>query len=145
MPYTFFTNFYLEIWYCITHMHKQSAVSFLQMVTDGKISEAYEKYVSPDMKHHNIWFAGDAASLQKGMEESHQQFPNKIFDVKHVIEEGDLVVVHSHMQLGVGLKQMALVHILRFDGDKIVEMWDVGEKVPDDSPNKNGTEFTTTN
>jgi predicted SnoaL-like aldol condensation-catalyzing enzyme len=33
---------------------------------------------------------------------------------------------------------MAVVHILRFEGGKIVEMWDVGQEIPKDSPNALG-------
>jgi predicted SnoaL-like aldol condensation-catalyzing enzyme len=35
-------------------------------------------------------------------------------------------------------KEHAVVHIVRFDGEKIAEMWDVGQAVPADSPNENG-------
>jgi predicted SnoaL-like aldol condensation-catalyzing enzyme len=30
------------------------------------------------------------------------------------------------------------VHIFRFRGDKIVELWDLGQEVPESSPNENG-------
>jgi predicted SnoaL-like aldol condensation-catalyzing enzyme len=33
---------------------------------------------------------------------------------------------------------IAVVHILRFEQGKIVEMWDVSQQVPKDSPNKLG-------
>jgi predicted SnoaL-like aldol condensation-catalyzing enzyme len=32
----------------------------------------------------------------------------------------------------------ALVHIFRFHGDRVVELWDIGQPVPEDSPNENG-------
>ena len=55
-------------------------MSFLSLVVAGNIREAYATYVSPDMRHHNMAFAGDAASLEKAMEENHVQFPHKILD-----------------------------------------------------------------
>jgi len=36
------------------------------------------------------------------------------------------------------MPEIAAVHIVRFDGDRIVEMWDVGQQVPAESPNENG-------
>jgi predicted SnoaL-like aldol condensation-catalyzing enzyme len=33
---------------------------------------------------------------------------------------------------------IAAVHLFRFQGDRIVEMWDCGQPVPADSLNKNG-------
>ena len=118
--------------------NKEAAVDFLQLVVKRKIHEAYQKYVHPDMQHHNVYFAGDATSLEKAMEESHAKFPNTVLEIKHVLGDGDLVAVHSHVrmtkdQLGVGV-----VHLFRFANNKIVEMWDVGQSVPETSPNKNG-------
>ena len=32
----------------------------------------------------------------------------------------------------------AVVHIFKFEGNLIVELWDMGQAVPEDSPNENG-------
>lgn len=113
-------------------------MSFLRLVVAGKIREAYATYVSPDMRHHNMAFAGDAASLEKAMEENHVKCPNKILDVKRALEDGDLVAVHSHIRLRAVEPGFAAVHIFRFEGDRIVEMWDMGQPVSEKSPNANG-------
>jgi predicted SnoaL-like aldol condensation-catalyzing enzyme len=31
-----------------------------------------------------------------------------------------------------------VIHIFRFEEDRIVELWDVGQEIPEDSPNDNG-------
>ncbi len=118
--------------------NKKIAISFLQLVTSGKIREAYEKYAASDFRHHNPWFKGDAKSLQEGMEENHKQFPNKDFEIKHVLEDGEYVAVHSRVQLAPDQPGNAVVHIFRFENGKIIELWDVGQQIPKDSPNKNG-------
>jgi len=51
---------------------------------------------------------------------------------------GDLVAVHSHIVLRPGEKGVAAVHLFRFHGDKILEMWDCEQHVPTESPNKDG-------
>ena len=30
------------------------------------------------------------------------------------------------------------MHIFRFDGDRVVELWDVSQAAPEDSPNRRG-------
>jgi len=30
------------------------------------------------------------------------------------------------------------VHLFRFEGDRIVELWDIGQPIPDSSVNANG-------
>jgi predicted SnoaL-like aldol condensation-catalyzing enzyme len=34
--------------------------------------------------------------------------------------------------------EIAVVHIFRFSGDKIVELWDLGQPIEKNSPNENG-------
>ncbi len=36
-------------------------MQFLKMASDGKVREAYEKYVHSDFVHHNAYFKGDNA------------------------------------------------------------------------------------
>ncbi|MFC4560003.1 nuclear transport factor 2 family protein [Virgibacillus kekensis] len=118
--------------------HKEIAVSFLQMVASGEVQEAYKRYIGLDFRHHNAYFPGDAESLMRGMKESAVESPNKQFEVKLVIEEEGTVAVHSHVKQNPDDHGGAVVHIFRFQDDRIVEMWDIGQPVPEDSPNENG-------
>lgn len=117
---------------------KDMAVDFLQKIIRGEIRSAYETYTSSNFRHHNAYFKGDAASLRKGMEDNHEQFPDKIFTTKQVIAEGDKVAVHSLLKFTPDHAGVAVVHLFRFEGEKIVELWDVAQILPDDSPNENG-------
>ncbi|RHW31175.1 nuclear transport factor 2 family protein [Neobacillus notoginsengisoli] len=120
------------------HSLKEIAVSFLQLVASGKVREAYQTYISSDFSHHNPYFRGDAESLMLAMEESQVQNPNKVLDVKRAIQDENIVVVHSHVQQNPEELGGAVVHIFRFKEDKIIELWDVGQPIPEDSPNENG-------
>ena len=118
--------------------NKDAAVSFLRMCASGKVREAYSQFVGPQFRHHNPYFAGTADALMKGMEDNVRQFPDKTLDVKHALEDGELVAVHSHVRMKPDDKGVAVVHLLRFEGGRIAELWDVGQAVPEDSPNPNG-------
>jgi predicted SnoaL-like aldol condensation-catalyzing enzyme len=118
--------------------NRECALKFLRLVVARKIREAYATCVAPDMQHHNTAFAGDAMCLEKAMKESHSLHPDTVIDIKRTLEEGDLVAVHSHLRLRMEEPGFAVVHIFRFDGGRIVEMWDIVQAVPTDSPNKNG-------
>ena len=118
--------------------YKQVAVDFLQKVVAGDIEKAYEKYVNMGGKHHNSFCPAGFEGLKKGMIENDAQFPNKKFTVKHVLGDGDLVSVHSHLVLKPGELELSTNHILRFEGDRIVEFWDCAQPMPKDSPNKDG-------
>ncbi len=118
--------------------HKQSAVEFLELVTRGQIDQAYQKYVHQDGRHHNVFFPAGLPALKSAMLENHRQFPVKQFSVKHVIGDGDMVAVHSHLVMNQGEQGMVVVHLFRFERDKIVELWDCGQQIPADMPNKDG-------
>jgi predicted SnoaL-like aldol condensation-catalyzing enzyme len=117
---------------------KAAAVEFLTMVCSGDVRSAYERHVAAGFRHHNAYFRGDRQSLLDAMEENARQNPGKAIEVKQAIEEGDTVAVFSHMKPNPSHKGFALVHLFRFEGDEIVELWDTGQAVPDESPNENG-------
>lgn len=73
------------------------------------------------------------------MEEAHQASPNKAIEVKQIIEEGNTVVTHSLVVRSDATQpDIAVVHIFRFEGIKVVELWDLGMLTIKDSPNENG-------
>jgi len=57
--------------------------------------------------------------------------------VQQALEEGDRVAVHSRIRKAAG-PEIAVVHIFRFEGDRIAELWDVGQREPENSTNENG-------
>ena len=100
--------------------------------------QAYERHVAPDFIHHNPYFAGDAASLRKGMEEAAAKFPHTTIEPQHVFEDRNMVAVHSKVQHAPRGREIAVVHIMRFRGERIAELWDIGIEEPADSPNEHG-------
>lgn len=118
--------------------NSQIATEFLALAASGKVREAYERHVADSFTHHNAYFPGDRESLLVAMEQSAASEPNKAFSVKQVIESGDRVAVLSHLQRDQANQEYAVAHILRFEASKIVEMWDIAQEVPKDSPNALG-------
>ncbi|MEP6895111.1 MAG: nuclear transport factor 2 family protein [Chloroflexota bacterium] len=118
--------------------NKNAAVSFLTMASNGQVDEAYAKFIGEGFKHHNPFFEGAAEALQAGMKANAQQNPAKILEVKRVLAEGDFVVTHSHVKQNPDALGAAVVHIFHFEDGKIVELWDLGQPVPESSPNANG-------
>lgn len=117
---------------------KEKAVTFLKLVASGSVREGFAQYISDDFIHHNPFFQGDAESLMLAMQENAAQNPNKVFDVKLALEEAEYVSVHSHVRQNPEDLGAAVVHIFRFEGDRVVELWDLGMAVPEESPNKYG-------
>lgn len=116
--------------------NKERAIEFLKSVGLGNVRAGYADYVSSNFTHHNQYFKGDRESLLLAMEEAHQSEPNKNIEIKQVFESGDHVITHSLVQKEK--MDIVVVHIFRFEGDKIAELWDVGQVIEANGPNENG-------
>jgi predicted SnoaL-like aldol condensation-catalyzing enzyme len=117
---------------------KQIVLDFLFLSARGDSRKAFNSYVAPGFKHHNAFFKGDSASLMLAMEEDARARPGKIFETLRVLEDGDLVAAHSRFRLNPDDPGYAIMHIFRFEGDRIAELWDFGQAVPPDIVNENG-------
>jgi len=122
----------------MTESNKAAAIAFLQLASSGKVHDAYSKFVGAEFKHHNPFFEGSAESLMAGMEENARQNPDKVLEVKRAIAEGDFVAVHSHVRQKPGDLGAAVVHIFRFQNGRIVELWDLGQPLQENSQNQYG-------
>ena len=113
------------------------AHNYLYMIMRWEIEQAYAAYLAPHFRHHNQYTSWDTASLKQGMIENHENFPTKEYTLHQTIVQGDKVVTHGLLKLNEHV-QVAVVHIFRFEGDKIVELWDVWQVIEANSPNGNG-------
>ena len=110
------------------------------MAGTGNVKEAYEKYIAPNFIHHNQYFEGDRQSLMDAMEQAHKMSPNKSIEVKRSFEDGNFVITHSLVvREDPKLQPIAVVHIFRFEKDKVIELWDVAQEITRESPNEHGT------
>jgi len=121
-----------------TTSHKTAAQSFLKLAASGDVRRAFSMYAGDSFRHHNPHFPGTAEELMAAMEASARQNPEKSIEFKRLAEEDDQVCVLSHVRMKPGDRGVAVVHIFRFEHDRIVELWDIAQPVPDHSPNAFG-------
>lgn len=121
-----------------TTTRKDVATDFLKLAASGRAREAFDRYAAPGFRHHNPWFPGDGASLMNAMDENARENPDKELTIHRVVDGGDEVATYSHVRHNKSEKGAAVVHFFRFEGDRIIELWDVGQEVPPQSPNENG-------
>ena len=118
--------------------NKTTAIEFLTLAAAGGVDDAYARHVAPEFIHHNPYFAHDRQSLLDAMSASAATEPNKSFEVMQAIEDADTVAVFSRLTRVEADARYAVVHILKFKAGKIVEMWDIVQEVPAESPNAIG-------
>lgn len=117
---------------------KEVSKDFLRMCATGKPRQAFEKYASAEAVHHNPFFAEDAESLIRGMEESDSDEPDKEFEILRCSSEDEIVFVHSRIRMKRDPADISVVHILEFKEGRIVEFWDIIQVVPNEMVNQSG-------
>jgi hypothetical protein len=117
---------------------KKIATNFLQLSAAGKCDEAYAFVDMMNFKHHNIHFPGDAKSLKEAQEENAKQMPNKVLEVKKIVQENDHVVTFSLVTMSKEM-QVQVCHMFKFnETNRVIELWDMGQVLPEKMVNENG-------
>jgi predicted SnoaL-like aldol condensation-catalyzing enzyme len=128
-------------------LRKEAAVRFLSLIGAGRPKDGLV-FFTPDCITHNPYTAGDMDALTDAMIAVQKSGSAGVvkgstadfkLSVRQVLAEGDLVAVHTTLSssnpLAGGLRQ---IHLFRFEGDKIVEYWDITQFIPEGAPNAAG-------
>ncbi len=117
---------------------KDKVLKFFQLLTEQKVNEAFDTYVSEQFKHHNQHTKAGRKALLEGMRDAHHQFPDMTITTKHIVEDGNNVMAHSLVKMNPDHSGFVCAHIFRFQNDKIVEFWDLATPVLEESINNDG-------
>jgi predicted SnoaL-like aldol condensation-catalyzing enzyme len=119
-----------------TAANKKLVVDFYRTVfIEKRVVEGFERFVAPEYIQHNPLLPTGREAAVKFL--APRTTRESIADIKRVIAEGDLVVLHVHSRNNLADRGRAVVDIFRVADDKIVEHWDVVQAVPPTSANTN--------
>lgn len=119
-------------------INKRVATEFYDAAINRKDFAAASQYLGSYYKQHNPTAADGAEGLRAFIDFLKSRFPNQRGEIKRVIAEGDLVVLHVHSTRGDDTPGRAIVDIFRIENGKVVEHWDVIQDIPAQSANANG-------
>ena len=117
--------------------NKKIVVDFYEKGLNQKDYDAAAKYFGPRYVQHNPGAANGPEGFKRLIGFLKEKFPNSHNEIKRVIAEGDLVVLHVHSKRSPEERGRAIVDIFKVENGKIVEHWDVIQDVPEKSANDN--------
>jgi predicted SnoaL-like aldol condensation-catalyzing enzyme len=116
--------------------NKKLVVDFYRVVfIEKRVVEGFERYVAPGYIQHNPMLPSGREAAVKFLTKAVTR--DSISDIKRVIAEGDLVVLHVHSRNNLTDRGRAVVDIFRVADGKIIEHWDVIQAVPAKAENPN--------
>jgi predicted SnoaL-like aldol condensation-catalyzing enzyme len=124
---------------------KQAVKALLEIAFDSAVPLVRKRvemarYINPDKYiQHSPGIANGLEALLQLIDEFDRESPGYAVQVRRVVAEGDLCFAHCHYTFGAkDLRGKAIAELFRFEGEQIVEHWDVIQDVPAHSRNGNG-------
>lgn len=118
--------------------NKKNVREFYEMAfNQHKPTEAAKKYFGDKYIQHNPYVVNGAEAFYTYFEGHFKKNPESHVEIKRIMADGDLVMLHLHSKENKADLGRAVVDIFRLENGKIVEHWDVVQEVPEKTASGN--------
>ncbi len=110
---------------------REVVLTFYEAALNERDIAKAQEFLGDTYIQHNPLIADGPEAFLRFIEFRRQHHPHARNEIKRVIAEGDLVVLHVHSVLVPGTPGRRIVDIFRVEDGKVVEHWDVIQDIPD--------------
>lgn len=119
--------------------NKANVLKFYNFALNDKNFDAAKPFLGNTYTQHNPTAKDGINGFRDFISFLKKTYPNSHSEIKRVLADGDYVILHVSVTGREPGLTRAIVDIFRLDTqNKIVEHWDVIQKVPQESANDNG-------
>jgi predicted SnoaL-like aldol condensation-catalyzing enzyme len=116
--------------------NKQIATTAYQRIFGDLDATAVDEYMSEHFIQHNPTIADGPEGVKALVQMlTSQGVPKQQIMFKHVVAEGDIVILHSRYEMAG--KEWRLIDIYRMENGKLAEHWDAMIHMPDEPAHNN--------
>ncbi|HEY6453843.1 MAG TPA: ester cyclase [Steroidobacteraceae bacterium] len=117
--------------------NKALVLAFYKKLIGEKDYEAARRYMGNEYRQHAPYAADGHAGVAEWVRKFKEAFPQHHYEVKKIIAEGDLVMLHLHGKSGLHPYGESVIDIFRIENGKVVEHWDIIQPIPESADNAN--------
>ncbi|WP_327418313.1 nuclear transport factor 2 family protein [Streptomyces sp. NBC_01233] len=126
--------------------NKATAVHVLTQLFERADVKVADQHIRADYIQHSPTIPDGRDAFKNYVRDLHTRYPNLKYNVKRVLAQGDLVLVHANPIYEPGTRGVAVMDIFRFDEKgRIAEHWDTVQDVPPTTANGNDMFGTVSN
>ncbi len=126
--------------------NKATAVKVLTQLFERAHVKVADQRIRADYIQHSPAIPDGREAFKNYVLDLHTRYPNLKYNVKRVLAQGDLVLVHANPIYEPGTRGVAVMNIFRFDAEgRIAEHWDTQQPVPETTVNGNDMFGTVSN
>lgn len=120
----------------MTTNNKQIVTTAYQRIFGDLDVSAVDEYMSKNFIQHNPTTPDGPEGVKQLVQMLVSQgVPKQAVEFKHVIADGDIVIVHSRYEMAG--KEWRFIDIYRVENGKLAEHWDAMMQMPDTRANNN--------
>jgi predicted SnoaL-like aldol condensation-catalyzing enzyme len=117
--------------------NKAIVIAFYNAALNEKNWEKASKFIGSRYVQHNQAAVDGPEGIKAHIENLKKNFPLNHGEIKRALADGDLVALHIHVKRSPDVLGFAVVDLFRVENGRVVEHWDVVQRIPEPKDVKN--------